>query len=205
LAADPSGTWLRLLTDPDTGRLLDYGRTRYRPPQDLTDFVLARDPICFFPGCHQPGYLCDLDHSTPWEAGGATCPGNTRPGCRRHHNCKTHTAWSYRVTDHGAITWTSPTGHTYTSRPPDRWTTPTEQPPRDEQVLKASRESEQERHARDDQAYTALTTRLRIERTRAHKASDHHAEEQANQALTEAHLWRQRQLRHRADPNYPPF
>jgi hypothetical protein len=30
LAADPSGTWRRLVTDP-LGRLVDYGRTRYRP------------------------------------------------------------------------------------------------------------------------------------------------------------------------------
>jgi hypothetical protein len=31
------GTWRRILTDPATGRVLDYGRTRYRPPQDLID------------------------------------------------------------------------------------------------------------------------------------------------------------------------
>jgi hypothetical protein len=80
LAAAQDATWRRLLTDPDTGALLDYGRTSYRPPQHLTDFVLARDPVCFFPHCHQPGYLCDLDHTLPWNEGGHTCPANNRPG-----------------------------------------------------------------------------------------------------------------------------
>src|SRR5581483_2137124 len=51
LAADPSGTWTRLVTD-EVGQLVDYGRTVYRPPQDLTDHVIARDRTCRGPGCH---------------------------------------------------------------------------------------------------------------------------------------------------------
>jgi hypothetical protein len=39
LAADPTGTWRRLLTDPIFGQVIDYGTTRYRPPR---------------PGIHQP-------------------------------------------------------------------------------------------------------------------------------------------------------
>jgi uncharacterized protein DUF222 len=45
LAADESGTWRRLLTDPDTGALLDIGKHRYRPAQRLRDFVAARDDV----------------------------------------------------------------------------------------------------------------------------------------------------------------
>ncbi|MGH8573351.1 MAG: DUF222 domain-containing protein, partial [Gammaproteobacteria bacterium] len=41
LAAD--ATWRRLLTDPASGALLDYGRSTYRPPAALADFVRARD------------------------------------------------------------------------------------------------------------------------------------------------------------------
>ncbi len=37
LAADPNGTWRRLLTD-DTGQVLDYGRRTYRPPARLADW-----------------------------------------------------------------------------------------------------------------------------------------------------------------------
>ncbi|HET6919954.1 MAG TPA: hypothetical protein VFI46_10890, partial [Jiangellaceae bacterium] len=44
-----AGTWRRLLTDPATGALLDHGTTRYTPPQDLIDHILARDGTCRFP------------------------------------------------------------------------------------------------------------------------------------------------------------
>src|SRR6201999_2992979 len=37
LAADESGTWRRLVTDPLSGQLLDYGHDTYRPPKDLAD------------------------------------------------------------------------------------------------------------------------------------------------------------------------
>ncbi|MDT4909717.1 MAG: hypothetical protein QOI69_2958, partial [Pseudonocardiales bacterium] len=50
LAADPTGTWRRLVTDP-MGKLIDYGRTTYRPPKDLADHVIARDRTCRFPHC----------------------------------------------------------------------------------------------------------------------------------------------------------
>ncbi|HST49860.1 DUF222 domain-containing protein [Jatrophihabitans sp.] len=59
-AADQSGTWRRLLTDPDTGALLDIGRDTYRPAQRLRDFVQARDGVCCFPTCGQPGYRCEF-------------------------------------------------------------------------------------------------------------------------------------------------
>src|SRR5262249_49255302 len=52
LAGD--GTWRRLVTDPLSGQLLDYGRTTYRPPAGLADFVRARDQRCIFPRCTRP-------------------------------------------------------------------------------------------------------------------------------------------------------
>jgi hypothetical protein len=45
LAADPTGTWRRLVTDP-AGRLIDYGRRIYQPPPALADHVVARDRTC---------------------------------------------------------------------------------------------------------------------------------------------------------------
>jgi hypothetical protein len=65
LAADRTGTWRRLVTD-ELGRLRDYGRTRYRPPADLHDFVVARDQTCAFPTCHRQASRCELDHIDPW-------------------------------------------------------------------------------------------------------------------------------------------
>jgi hypothetical protein len=49
------GTWRRLLTDPVSGAVLDVGRTRYLPPPDLADHVIARDQTCRFPTCTRTG------------------------------------------------------------------------------------------------------------------------------------------------------
>jgi hypothetical protein len=118
IAADQSGTWRRLLTDRATGALLDYGRTTYRPPRDLADFVIARDRTCVFPTCWRSAHCCDLDHRQPWCTGGATCPDNLHPLCRRHHRAKHEAGWSVARDADGTYHWTSPTGHRYTVQPP---------------------------------------------------------------------------------------
>jgi hypothetical protein len=117
LAFDATGTWRRLLTDPVTGALLDYGRTTYKPPQDLTDFVIARDGRCRFPGCSTAARRCDIDHQKPYGAGGSTAPPNCECLCERHHQLKHKAGWTVRGDPAGELTWTSPTGHVYRSRP----------------------------------------------------------------------------------------
>jgi hypothetical protein len=77
-----AGTWRRILTDPATGRVLDYGRTRYRPPQDLIDHVIARDRTCRGIGCDRPARSCQIDHTIPYPDG-PTAEGNTGPFCDR--------------------------------------------------------------------------------------------------------------------------
>jgi uncharacterized protein DUF222/HNH endonuclease len=126
LAADESGTWRRLLTDPDTGQLLDISEQHYRPPQRLRDYVRARDDTCVFPTCTQPGYRCEYDHITPFSHGGTTTRHNGALTCRRHNNTKNGTGWTYRLNHNGSITWTTTTGHHYQSRPPERWDPPAE-------------------------------------------------------------------------------
>jgi hypothetical protein len=217
LAAEKDATWRRLLTDPDTGHLLDYGRTTYRPPQALIDFVLTRDSVCFFPSCNQPGYLCDVDHVLPWDDGGDTCPGNTAPGCRRHHNSKTHHGWRYTLNPDGSFTTTAPTGHTYTSRPPQRWNTDRGDPPTWEQKIHAAQhESEAAQRAREDREHATYEKLLTTELERAHTAQDHEQASKAQTALTNARQHREHQLRGRtsatpspsestAYPNEPPF
>jgi Domain of unknown function (DUF222)/HNH endonuclease len=117
LAADAA--WRRLITDPVTGVLLDYGRSVYRAPAALREFVEARDRTCRFPGCERLARNNDVDHRTPWSKGGRTCSANCMSLCRRHHRLKTHTLWRVEADDaDGTITWTSPTGHTYKTRPP---------------------------------------------------------------------------------------
>ena len=56
----------RLVTDPVTGHLLNYGTTR-EPPTALAEFLLARDRECRVPNCHIRASACDLDHATPWD------------------------------------------------------------------------------------------------------------------------------------------
>ena len=111
IAAD--GRWKRFVTDPVTGTLLDYGRETYEPPQELQDFLIARDRTCRFPGCRQPAHLADLDHAVPWEEGGTTSAENLGALCRRHHNLKTHGNWKLINQEDGACTWISPTGQKY--------------------------------------------------------------------------------------------
>ncbi|MGH4021561.1 MAG: hypothetical protein ACRDT0_20470 [Pseudonocardiaceae bacterium] len=63
------GTWRRLLTDPASGTLLDYGHTTYTPPDGLADFIRARDLYCRNPICGQRAATADLDHTIPWPEG----------------------------------------------------------------------------------------------------------------------------------------
>jgi hypothetical protein len=116
LAGDPSGTWRRLLTDPH-GRLLDYGRTTYRPPADLTRHIQARDRTCRFPHCTRTAHRCDLDHTVPWADGGTTTDTNLLTLCPRHHHLRHDTRWTYTRDTDDTVTWTSPTGRSYTQPP----------------------------------------------------------------------------------------
>ncbi len=124
LAHDPTGTWRRLVTDPVSGQLLDYGTTRYRPPQHLGDHVIARDGECTFPFCTRQARRSDLDHIAAYPAG-STSAGNLHPLHRRHHNAKTVAGWRIsRDADTGSSRWISPAGRHYRTDPPERWPAP---------------------------------------------------------------------------------
>lgn len=116
LAGDPTATWRRILTDP-IGRVLDYGTRTYRPPQDLTDLVIARDGTCTFPGCAKPARRCQIDHIQPFPAG-STSETNTDAKCGRDHNLKTAGLLSSsRDPESGTTTWADRHGTRYL-RPP---------------------------------------------------------------------------------------
>ena len=112
LAAD--GTWQRLVAEPVTGHLLDYGETVYRPPQVLKDFLQARDVTCQFPGCGMPAYRSELDHIVPFgSSGGRTSASGMCALCKRHHQAKTKYGWQLERLDDGTLRWTSPEGRVY--------------------------------------------------------------------------------------------
>lgn len=122
--ATQSDSWRRLVTDPITGHLLDYGVKTYSPPAALREYIIARDRTCQFPGCNRAGYLCDLDHIDPFtgaEEGGRTSADNLITMCRRHHRLKTHNHWKVRIVkprdgEQGKtfVEWTSPRQSTHT-------------------------------------------------------------------------------------------
>jgi hypothetical protein len=128
LAHDPTGTWRRLIADPVSGQLLDYGSTRYRPPRHLAEHVIARDGECTFPFCNHSARRSDLDHIEPYP-NGSTSSGNLQPLHRRHHNAKTEAGWHARRDDKGDTHWTSPQGRYYRTGPPERWSKPHDPPP----------------------------------------------------------------------------
>ena len=121
LLADPAiaVTVRRLVTDPVTGHLLDYGRTTYEIPDRLRRYLVARDRTCRFPGCTRRAEKCQLDHATAWDDGGDTNPANLGALCTRHHQLKTHGGWTISTSaKDGTCTWRSPEGRRYDHHPP---------------------------------------------------------------------------------------
>lgn len=109
-----TGAWRKVTIDPATGAATDVGRTRYTPSAALADLIRTRDITCRFPGCRQPAHCCDIDHVTPWPTGPTTA-ANLATLCRHHHRLKHRTNWQVEADDPATLTWTSPTGHRYTT------------------------------------------------------------------------------------------
>jgi len=109
----------RILFDPDTGGLLEFGRQTYRPPKNLRQHVKIRDNTCRAPGCVRNARYCDLDHIKSWDSGGNTNQANLAALCRTHHLLKTHGEWRYEIASDGTANWTLP-GPIHLERPVHR-------------------------------------------------------------------------------------
>ncbi|MGY4770589.1 DUF222 domain-containing protein [Kribbella sp. CWNU-51] len=120
IAAD--GTWRRLLTDPVNGAVVEASTTRHDPSTLVTETLLARHPVCAWPGCNRTSRDCDRDHLTPFARNRTTSLTGLAPYCEYHHVIKDTPAWGWTTTSHpdGTITLTTPTGHRYTTVPPVR-------------------------------------------------------------------------------------
>jgi hypothetical protein len=108
----------RLVYDPLSGALLDHGRTTYRPPAALADFLRARDVYCRSPICRRRAIDAELDHVVAYPDG-TTSAHNMAACCSHDHHMKHAPGWQVRVHDDGALEWTTPTGHRYLSHPYD--------------------------------------------------------------------------------------
>jgi hypothetical protein len=118
IATDPE--WQRLLTDPDTSNRLDANPDRYRPGDALDRFIRLRDQHCRWPGCRRAAKYCDVDHTTPHgRKGGLTIRRNLACFCRRHHQIKQLPGWKITQGDYGELTFSTPTGRRYRTRPPN--------------------------------------------------------------------------------------
>jgi hypothetical protein len=90
---------------------------RYRPSTALDEFVRNRDLTCRAPGCDRSAVVADIDHTVAYP-GGPTHPGNLKCYCRIHHLIKTFwPGFADRQLADGTVIVTTPTGHTYTTRP----------------------------------------------------------------------------------------
>jgi hypothetical protein len=99
---------------------------RYQPSAALERWIRCRDLTCRFPGCDRKAWICDVDHTVPFNhddpaAGGLTVPWNLACYCREHHRVKTFHGglggWQDEQLADGTIVWTSPTGREYRTTP----------------------------------------------------------------------------------------
>jgi hypothetical protein len=133
-----TGDLYRMLTDPVSGQLLDYGRTRYRPPPHLSEFVKTRDGECPLPSCHHDTRRAEVDHIVPARPDpvtglpthGSTSAENLAAVCPHHHHGKdAGRGFTLHRASDGTFTWTTPLGRAYTPQPDALWHPDTDQCP----------------------------------------------------------------------------
>ncbi|MER6975257.1 DUF222 domain-containing protein [Nocardioides sp. NPDC000445] len=109
----------RLLTDP-AGRLVAMESRSRKAPEGLAEFIATRDGgICRTNGCDAP--IRNVDHVERHADGGTTSAENLQGLCERCNQAKEALGWQARPGPDGSIITITPTGHTYTSPPPDTW------------------------------------------------------------------------------------
>ncbi|MGY0386174.1 HNH endonuclease [Nocardioides sp. WG-D5] len=109
----------RLFTDP-AGQLVAMESRSRKAPEGLAEFITTRDGgACRTVGCDAP--IRNIDHVQRHADGGSTSAQNLQGLCERCNQAKEAIGWQARPGPDGSITTITPTGHTYTSPPPDTW------------------------------------------------------------------------------------
>lgn len=119
LATNPQAeVWVRrLFTDPISRSPVELDERRRDFPDHLKTVIAARDRHCRQPYCSAP--IRHTDHIHPWSQGGPTTFDNGQGLCARGNLAKDVPGWKHRRGKGGAVTITTPTGHRYTTTPPD--------------------------------------------------------------------------------------
>ncbi|WP_445154292.1 DUF222 domain-containing protein [Arthrobacter sp. Hor0625] len=124
LVAEGADSFYRVLTDPRDGAPLEIGRTSYRIPKAMRQWLRLRDGKCPFPGCNNSSLDTEADHLLAWAEGGTTGVSNLGQPCRKHHRLRHTTAWKPTpATGHEPPGWRSPAGRHYRSEEQD-WEPP---------------------------------------------------------------------------------
>ena len=124
LVADGADSFHRVLIDPRDGAPLEIGRTSYRIPKYMRQWLRLRDGKCPFPGCHNHSLDNEADHLLAWADGGTTGITNLGQPCRKHHHLKHSTSWTpSQATENQPPGWTAPSGRHYPSEQQD-WQPP---------------------------------------------------------------------------------
>lgn len=109
--------WFRRLFTDAAGNLDNLDVRRRCFTGHLAHWIRARDhDVCRGPGCDCRAR--QIDHVTPFARGGPTTQANGQAVCQLTNQVKELPGWSARADSGGVVTWTTPTGHTYTSPPP---------------------------------------------------------------------------------------
>jgi hypothetical protein len=128
LVATGATSFYRVLVDPRDGAPLEIGRTSYRLPKAMRNWLMMRDGKCPFPGCSNPSLDNEADHLLAWAKGGTTGINNLGQPCRKHHKLRHITGWTPTpATKDHPPGWVSPAGRQYKSEhqswEPPHWPT----------------------------------------------------------------------------------
>lgn len=117
--AGEASSWVRILTHPVTGTVLDLDRQTYRVPKALRRWLGVQNPTCVFPGCPRSARDCEIDHRLDWQYGGRTSSTNLAPACKSHHRVRHKTKWElHRHPKTDYTWWVSPSGRATEVDPP---------------------------------------------------------------------------------------
>jgi hypothetical protein len=89
----------------------------YQISPALRHLIQIRQTTCSRPGCRRAATRCDMDHTIAYHLGGRSCECNVAPVCRYDHGTKQAPGWTLTQTEPGVMTWTTPSGRSYTTGP----------------------------------------------------------------------------------------